>query len=526
MAAHRELTPDDVLAILRRRFWWILVPSIIFPIAAYLFSMTLPYKYTSTTLVLVEQQKVPESFVKSVVTDPLQTRLATMQEQILSRTRLQPIIERFGLYKDDVGKVPMEDLVDRVRKAISVAPVRGADFGVGFYISFTADNPRLAQQVCAEITSMFMEENLKIREQHAQGAVDFLANQLDDAQRRLNEQDAKLAEFKKKYMGQLPGQEQNNLALLNTYNSQLEAVTQQLSRGQQDRAFLASAIAQQAEAWKSQQATPQGALPTTAVTNLQKDIDTAQQNLVELQSRYTDDYPDIIKTKHQIAELQKKLDESKKVTQTASATPTDTKARPEPKELQNLRLQLRFMDDSLREKAQQQARLAALIRDYQAKLQMSPAVEEQFKALTRDHDTSLTAYQSLLAKKNDSEMATDLERRQQGEQFRVMDPPNLPEKPTFPNKPLFAGGGLAIGLAVGIGFAFLFEMRDKSIRTERDVEFYLQLPTLALMPWVLQPGTPAVASPNGDGRASRLMFWKRKKAGQKAEAEKAQAVGA
>src|SRR5262249_26284784 len=158
----RELNIEDILGILRRRLWWIVVPAVILPIAAYLFSGTLPYRYTSTTLVLVEQQKVPEGFVKSTVTEQLNTRLATMQEQILSRTRLQPILERFGLFKDEVGKVPMEDLVDRLRRNIQVIPIQ-ANLGLGFTISFTADNPRLAQQVCSEITSMFIGENIKAR---------------------------------------------------------------------------------------------------------------------------------------------------------------------------------------------------------------------------------------------------------------------------------------------------------------------------------------------------------------------------
>src|SRR4051794_14436233 len=206
MIGKQEMNLQDILGMLRRRMWWILVPAVVFPIVAYLISGTLPYRYTSSTLVLVEQQKVPDSFVKSSVTEQLNTRLATMQEQILSRTRLQPILERFGLFKEDVGKVPMEDLVDRLRKNIQVNPIQ-ASIGLGFTISFTADNPRLAQQVCAEITSMFIEENLKSREQISQGTTDFLSNQLDDAKRKLDEMDARLAEFKQKYMGQLPGQE-------------------------------------------------------------------------------------------------------------------------------------------------------------------------------------------------------------------------------------------------------------------------------------------------------------------------------
>src|SRR3970040_713065 len=159
MLGHRDLSIDDYLAILRRRLWIILIPAIIAPAAAYVISPTLPDEYTSQTLVLVEQQKVPDAFVKSVVSEDLAQRLGTMQEQILSRTRLQPIIERFGLFKEQVGKVPMEDLGAGVRKSISIAPIKTvagsrADALPGFYIAFTASTPRLAQQVCEESASM------------------------------------------------------------------------------------------------------------------------------------------------------------------------------------------------------------------------------------------------------------------------------------------------------------------------------------------------------------------------------------
>ncbi len=158
----RQLTVGEYLAILRRRIWWIIVPAVLGPIIGYGISLKLPSRYTSQTLVLVEEQKVPESFVKPVITDLLEQRLATMQEQILSRSRLQPIVERFGLYADQ-PRLSIDDKIELTRKATEIKPVR-PDFGSpgieGFYVSFTAQNARLAQQVCGELTSMFMEENL------------------------------------------------------------------------------------------------------------------------------------------------------------------------------------------------------------------------------------------------------------------------------------------------------------------------------------------------------------------------------
>lgn len=481
MLGHRELTLDDYLAILRRRLWVILIPALLGPVVAFLASLAIPNQYTSQTLVLVEQQKVPESYVRSVVTDQLNSRLSTMKEQILSRTRLEPIIEKFGLYKEDVGKVPMEVLIGRLRGSIEVSPVLGRGRGTdvpGFYISMVASDPRTAQQVCAEITSMFMTENLQLREQRAESTTDFLTKQLEEAKRKLDDQDQRLAVFKQRYVGQLPGQEQINLNVLMGLTTQLEAVTQSLNRAQQDKAYMESVLAQQVTEWEASQVG--GVNPDT----LEQQLKNLQNNLVTLEARYTGDHPDVIKTKNDIAQLQKQINKIKSEAREkpAGEDAEATVALSEPPRIMQLRNQIRIGEQTIAEKIHQQERLQEQIKTYQARVQLSPVVEQQFKELTRDYETALNFYNDLLAKRTNSQMATDLERRQQGEQFLVMDPANLPQRPTFPNRPLFALGGLAAGIGLGLGIALLLEVRDKSLRSDKDVEFFLGLPTLALLP--------------------------------------------
>lgn len=488
MLGNRELTLQDYTAILRRRIWVLIIPVVVLPVAVYLFSLTLNERYTSQTLVLVEQQKVPDSFVKPVVTEQLGERLATMQEQILSRTRLQPIIERFGLYKAQQGKVPMEALVEQMRASIQVSPVR-ADFAPrsgglpGFYISFTAEDPRIAQKVCTEITAMFMEENLKAREQRAEGTTQFLEKQLAEAKQKLDEEDAKLREFKLQHIGQGPGSEQVNLSMMAGLNSQLDAATLAISRAQQEKTFAENLLAQRLTARQSE-------VGSTGPEALDRQLTSLQGQLVTLRTRYTDDHPDVRKVLRDIENVRKKLSEIN------AATPASADAKigaNEPAEIQNLRAQIRQHEQIIRDRTAQQQRIQAQIGMYQSRIQMSPVVEEQFKQLTRDYQIALDFYNDLLAKKTQSEMATDLERRQQGEQFRVMDPANLPERPSFPNRPMFALSGLAGGLALGVGLTLLLEMKDRSLRSEQDVAMYLELPTLAVMP--VLPGT------NGNGRA-------------------------
>jgi polysaccharide chain length determinant protein (PEP-CTERM system associated) len=497
MLGDRELNLHDYLAIARRRVWWLVLPIVIVPILTFLASFMIPNRYTSQTTVLVDQQKVPDTFVKPVVTEDLNGRLATMQEQILSRTRLQPMIERFGLFKEDQGEVPMEELVDRMRKLITVTPIRANDARrgdmPGFSISFTAKDARLAQQVCAEITSMFVSENLKAREQSAVGTTDFLTSQLDEAKRKLDDQDAKLAQFKMKYTGQLPEQEQTNLSMLATLNSQLEATTQMLARAQQDKTYSESLLAQQTAAWRASRA-------ATNPDTLEHQLSTLQSQLVTLQSRYTNDHPDIIKLKREIAKLEKALSENASASEVLSKDATKAGLN-QPPELQQLRLQIHQLESVVKERSTEQQRIRQQIGVYQSRVQLSPRVEEEYKSLTRDYTTAQKNYDDLLNKKTQSEMATNLERRQQGEQFRVIDPPNLPETQTYPKRWQFAAFGVLGGLGFGLAAVGILEFRDRVVRTERDVQHYLQLPALALVPPV---GAAALRrAPNGKKRPSR-----------------------
>src|SRR6202040_1211341 len=215
----RELTASDYMAMLRRRWVLIVVLAVVGGPVAYGVSRFLPDRYKSQTLVLVERPSVPEKIVASLDTDDLAQRLSSMQQQILSRSRLEPGINQFGLYPNDTNKIPMEDLVARLQKAIEVTPILPMAQTQnrqlpGFYVNVTLANARTAQQVCTTVTSMFIEENLRLRQQHSEDTTQFLVNQLAEAKVNLDEQDAKLAAFKSHYLGSLPDQEQMNLNLL------------------------------------------------------------------------------------------------------------------------------------------------------------------------------------------------------------------------------------------------------------------------------------------------------------------------
>jgi len=318
---------------------------------------------------------------------------------------------------------------------------------------------------------MLLAENLKARSQVAQSTTEFLSRQLEEAKRTLNDQDSKMAAFKRQYMGQLPGDAENNLKILMGLNSQLDANTQTLNRAQQDRSYTESVLSQQLAAWKSSQ-------NATNPQTLEQQLAGLQSQLITLQARYTDDHPD------DIAELKRKLNEmSSAAAQTADAS-TDKEAIAESPEIRQLRVQIHQYDAAIADATREQKRLQNQISLFQGRVALSPAVEEQYKALNRDYDTAQKIYADLLGKKSQSEMQTDMELQQQGEQMRLLNPADLPQTPSFPNRILFAGGGFGAGLILGLGLALWLELRDKSIRTEQDLVAVLGLPMLVSVPWI------------------------------------------
>jgi polysaccharide chain length determinant protein (PEP-CTERM system associated) len=506
MIQNRELTMDDYLAMLRRRAKVILIPALIAPLVGFLISYAFTPKYTSQSLILVEGQKVPENMVQPVVSQDLAARMATLQQQVMSQTNLQPVVERVfpGKNSQEVGEI-----IDAIRLNMTVEPVisdlsqmsskkkpgtQGSAVP-GFNVNYSASSPREAQQICNELTALLVNENLKSVQAAASGTSDVLSKGLEDAKHNLDELDAKLAEFKKQYVGQLPGDEENNLKILMGLNSQLEANTQTLNRAQQDKAYTESMLAQQLAAWKSSQS-------STNPQTLEKQLSDLQSELLSLQARYTEDHPDVIKTKADIAEVKKKLAEISKASSDATDTSSDKASAMEPPEIRQLRLQVHQYSDLIAAATRDLKRYQQEIAVYQGRVSLSPAVEEQYKALTRDYDNAQKSYQDLLAKKSTADLTVKMNNQSEGERMFILNPANLPDSPSFPNRLLFAVGGLGAGLALGVGLAMWLELRDNSIRTEADAEAALELPLLVAVPWV------GVVAENGNGK---LKFWNRNK---------------
>lgn len=498
MLGHRTLTVEDYLTILKRKWWIIAIPSLFLPIVGFGISYMIPPQYVSQTLVLINQQRVPEEFVKSVVTEDLNNRLAYMKEQILSRASLEPIIKKYNLYeslRDD-----MDSRVQLAKKATIIQPIQSdiRSSGLpGFKISFTASDPQTAQQVCQEITSLFTSNNTRIRQEAAQSTTDFLRQQVTAAGAALQDIDQKLAAFKLQHAGELPDNTQQTTSILTSLQTRLDATTTQLNNLQQNKTMAESMLAQQEQSFQAQPAGGSAHSPDAT----EKELQNLQAQESDLSVHYTDDYPALKRVRARIADLQKQI-----AKQEAAPPPPTTKPanRVEPASIAQLRTQIKIIDSTMAQKRQEQEQINGQIRLYEGKMAATPLVEGQEKELTRDYTTSLENYNALKSKLDAATMGIEMEHQQQGETFSLVDAANLPESPNWPKRPLFGLGGLAAGLALGFGIVALMEYRDTALRSERDIWAFTQLPTLAVIAWTANAGAD-----EGSGFAGRFF---RKKA--------------
>lgn len=500
---NRELTLDDYLAMFRRRMKVILIPALLAPLAGFLVSYFFAPKYTSQAEVLVEAPKISDAVVPQVYNEDLTQQMNEIVGRVMSTTTLRPRVEALGLARpgqtvdDLVGNIQQNMTIQQAPDISQAAPgKKRQSSSASFYVSYTGSSAEEAKRICAELTSMLIEQDLKSRQEHTKGTTDFLTQQVADAKERLDDLDKKVAAFKNQHIGQLPGDEDNNLKILMGLNSQLDANTQSLNRATQDKSYTESLLAQQVAAWKTSRS-------ASNPQSLQQQLSQLQTQLIDLQARYTNDHPDVIKTQADIAQLKKKLAELNDATANATDTPTAKESGSDPPEIRQLRLQVHQYEDLIAQTTRDQKRLQQEINVYQSRVAASPSIEEEYKELARDYDNAQKVYQDDLAKQSTSNMATQAANQAEGAQMTLLNPANLPDLPSFPNRLFFAGGGLGAGLALGFGLALWLELRDKSIRTQADAESALELPMLVAVPWVVE-----MVPENGNGKGH---FWKRSK---------------
>jgi protein tyrosine kinase modulator len=487
MLPGKTYLPEDLLRIARRRIWFILVPFAVIAACTAVVAKALPDRYMSTTLILVVPQRVPAEYVRSTITANIQDRLQSIAQQILSRTRLERIIQDFNLYVDERRSGIMEDIVDEMRADIHVDVVKGD----AFRISYAGDEPRTVMKVTDRLASLFIEENLRDREILAEGTNQFLESQLEDARRRLIEQERKLEAYRRQFSGELPSQLGSNLQVIQNMQLQIQQLGEGVNRDRDRRLVVERQLADLNVADNA--AAAMGALePAPAPTNGEgltgttaaQQLESAKAILRGQQLRLKAEHPEIRRWQSIIRDLEKKA-EAEALSQPVS---DQLRRRPNPAEaarqnrLAELRAELEQLDRQIAKKQSDEAALRVASLEYQRRVEASPTRESEMIELTRDYTTLQTMYTDLLRKREDSKISANLERRQIGEQFRLLDPARMPERPFSPNRQRINMMGLLGGLAVGLGLVALLEYRDSSFKTDEEVTNVLALPVLAVVP--------------------------------------------
>jgi polysaccharide chain length determinant protein (PEP-CTERM system associated) len=486
MIPGKQYTPELLLQIAWRRKWRIAIPAVLVATTVALVTHFLPNRYRSDTLILVVPQRVPETYVRSTVTTRIEDRLQSISQQILSRTRLERIIQDFNLYADRRKTDIMEDVVEGMRRDIGVEIVKGD----AFRVSFTANDPRTAMRVTERLASFFIDESLKDREVLAEGTNQFLESQLEDARRRLIENEKLLEEYRRKHDGQLPTQLEANMQGLHNTEMQLQALLESLNRDRDRRLILERQIADSAMAEPAP--APPPARPAVgddapAVGTASDQLRIAQATLQAMLLRYRPEHPDVVRLKRTITELQRRA-EAEGAERPATAEPPLTQAeRARRTRLQEARSEVENLEVQIASKTAEEKRLRAIVGEYQRKIEAAPTREAELSELTRDYETLQQSYRALLAKKQDSQISANLERRQIGEQFKILDAARFPEKPSSPDRPKLYWLGVVAALLIGIGFAGVSEYFDRGLRTEDDVRLVLTTVVLATIPTIQRP---------------------------------------
>jgi polysaccharide chain length determinant protein (PEP-CTERM system associated) len=488
----------DYTEIFLRRIWYIVIPFIVILVAAILYAFSLPKVYRAATLILVTPQKVPDTFVRPTVTSRIEDRLQSIGQEIMSRTRLEQVIAEFKLYPEAAKSLSREEIVETMRKNIQV-DIRGKQ---GYFtISYTGKDPKIVTMVTNKLASLFIEENLKLREQQAQGTSDFLSVELNAMRAKLEEQEATVTDFKKKHMSELPEQRDANLKIFEQLQLQSQKVGDNLKAAQDRKVIVQKQLSdlkiqmalgpasenpkEEETATTIQPNVSQPPTPKQKLQSLEAQLNHGRNLLNELKAKYTGKHPDIVMAEKYIADLEEKVQEAK----TYYIAMSNTKARETTTSdsllvapIQEMESQLVVTELEIKRLKEEDSKIKARMAGFQARVENTPMRELAMTSLMRDYENTKEAYQSLLKKSQEAQQAENLERRQKGEQFKVIDPARIPEKPMQGTVFKILLFGFLAGMGSGLGLAFVREQMDRSFRDAEDLEATMEYKVLANIP--------------------------------------------
>jgi len=487
----KQYTSDELLQALWRRKWLIVVSFVLVSTATVVVASRMPDRYRAEALIVAAPQSVSQDFVRTTITPltQIRDRMPTINQQILSRASLEPIIRDLNLYAALRQTSPMEAVINRMRNDIAITVAEGSE---SFRISYqAADTARLAVQVTDRLARTAIEANVRDREVLTQETSSFLGSQLEDARSRLVEQEKRLEAYRLRYGNELPNQLQSNMQAMQNVQLQIQSLNDSLNRDRDRRMLVARQLAdlQSEQFIGDPAASAAGSTTAPAATNVAigAELEKAIADLRALEVRLTPEHPDVIRAKHLVADLEDKARKEADADARGGGrrqplTATEIAKRNRVKELQ---AEIESLDRQIAQKLTDERALQTSLQGYRGRVEAVPTRESELASLTRDYDTLQTQYRTLLTKQEDSKVAEELERRKVGAQFKIVDPPRLPEKPYRPNRLLIDLLGAAGGLALGLTLTVLLELIDRSFKTATEVGLVLSMPVIGLIPMVI-----------------------------------------
>lgn len=474
---------------LQRRLWYAVVPFFVLAMASVVYCIKAPKVYQSSTLILVQPQEVPAEYVQPTVTSNATSRLNTLKEQVMSRPRLEEIIKKYDLYPEVRASRTMYDAVELMREHITVEVNESRDrrdtSPASFRVSYDgAEGPAKVRDVTAAVTNLFIIDNLKLREAQATGTSRFLERELQRMKEVLRHKEEEVRKFKEEHLGVLPEQMENNYRILEQRQLHLNSLNATLQQTR-DRKVLLQTQLQRLQTVQATSPEPQGPVTGSSGGEAQLNLEQLRQLLASQRTRYSEQHPDVLRTKAMIAKREK--EEETEAPETDSQGLGLVSSQSEAQRLMVLQredavTQLKLIETEIQTLAHEIRRTEQQIEAYRQRIEGGPKIEQLFVDLRRDYDEASENYQSLLEKKMQADLAENLERTQKGEQFTVLEPADLPEKPIKPKIPKILLLGFMMAAAGGLGLAFMREHLDPTFWSARDLEGMLEIPVLVSIP--------------------------------------------
>lgn len=459
----------DVIAIIKRRKWYLIWPAVSILIVSITIALFWPPTYQSTSTILIEEQSIPRDYVRTTVSDYAEMRLQIINQRIMSSMRLSEIINRFNLYSDLRKKATLEAAIDRMREKDIKFETNSANVidgrtgqskmaTISFSLSYKGSNPGAVQQVANVLASLYLEENLRVREQQTEGATKFMDDERKIIEAQLAETDNKIAIFKKDNVNTLPELSQYNLQIIDRLAEETNRLNVKIKELKEKENYIESQLVN----------------ISPNISNPDKDhLKELRVKLMNLESRFTDEYPDVRKTRAEIADLEKKVKTSRRMP--TGSDPDNPAYVTLSAQLASIRSEITSVNGQIRD-------TRARYNDYQRRVVTTPQVEENYKVLMMQRSNLQAKYEDLTKKYMESKVASGLERGQMGERFTLIEAAKLPLKPVSPNVPAIIMIGLILGIGAGMAAAALKEFSDQSVYTAEKLASVLELPVLAVIP--------------------------------------------